>query len=397
MKKNIVIILLIFLISIILFLILPKEELKIINEKTKGNITNDLPKDYKFKLLDFYSDNNSLEKLTNKTFNDLDDGEKISQMIISSAGKNGKTKEELLKLIQTKKIGGIVFLGGDTILLKNLIKEFNNTSISSNSLPLLYSTDGEPSLINLKIYDIEKIEPTNTIKSISESKIIADKISGILKNIGINQNYSPVCDYSYNKDIIGNRSFGTDEKQIIDLAKEFINITQQNNIIATAKHFPGHGNVFGDSHKQLVFIDGEIKELNIFKSIIKDSVISVMLGHIAIKNNIKYNTEGLPSSLSRKIVTDLLKSELGFKGLVITDGMNMKAVNDLQSPSLKAIMAGCDLILMPSDENKLLNSVLIEMKKNENLKLQIYESVKKIIRVKICLGLIKKESQISTN
>lgn len=75
-----------------------------------------------------------------------------------------------------------------------------------------------------------------------------------------------------------------------------------------------------------------------------------MLGHIAIKNNIKYNTEGLPSSLSRKIVTDLLKSELGFKGLVITDGMNMKAVNDLQSPSLKAIMAGCDLILMPSDE-----------------------------------------------
>jgi len=344
---------------------------------------------YNFKLTDYFSDNTYLAEFTDQIFEELSDEERISQMIITSAGKNGKPEETIFKLIQNKQIGGIVLLGGDTSYLKNLIVKCNEIAGNSKSLPLLYSTDAEPSLINMKISNIEKFNPTNTIVSESESRNVANKISLILKEIGIQQNYSPVCDFSFNKDIIGNRSFGNDENEVVRLSKEFINSTQENNIVATAKHFPGHGAVTGDSHKQLVTINGEIKELNIFKSIIKDSVISIMVGHIAIKNNVKYNTDGLPASLSKNIVTDLLKNELEFKGLIITDGMNMKAVNNFDTPSLKAIEAGCDLILMPSDESKLLNSVLLKIKTNENFKQQIYDSVKKIIKVKICLGLIK--------
>lgn len=363
--------------------IFKKNESEFIN-KSEFNQDN-----YNFKLTDYFSNNTYLTEITNQIFEELNDEERISQMIITSAGKNGKPEETIFKLIQNKQIGGIVLLGGDTAYLKNFIIKCNEIAGNSKSLPLLYSTDAEPSLINIKISNIEKFNPTNTIVSESESRNVANKISLILKEIGIQQNYSPVCDFSFNKDIIGNRSFGNDENKVVSLSKEFINSTQENNIVATAKHFPGHGAVTGDTHKQLVTINGEIKELNIFKSLIKDSVISIMVGHIAIKNNIKYNTDGLPATLSKKIVTDLLKNELEFKGLIITDGMNMKAVNNFETPSLKALEAGCDLILMPSDENKLLNSVLLKIKTNENFKQQIYDSVKKIIKVKICLRLIK--------
>ncbi len=88
-----------------------------------------------------------------------------------------------------------------------------------------------------------------------------------------------------------------------------------NGIIATAKHFPGHGFVVGDTHEKLVFIDGEMKEVPNYQPVIDNGVLSIMVAHIAVKNNEKYNTEGLPSTCSREIVTDLLKNELGFRGI----------------------------------------------------------------------------------
>ena len=191
-----------------------------------------------------------------------------------------------------------------------------------------------------------------------------------------------------NKDIINDRSFGNDSKKIVELASIFIKTTQDNNIIATAKHFPGHGNVKGDSHKELVFVDGKLTELETFKGIINAGVIAVMVGHIAVKNNSEYETGGLPSSLSPKIITDLLRHKLEFNGLIITDALNMGAVTKIEKPSLKAALAGCDILLMPTDEVKLLNSILSEMNKNQEFKKQVYDSVKRIICAKICLGLI---------
>lgn len=108
-----------------------------------------------------------------------------------------------------------------------------------------------------------------------------------------------------------------------------------------------------------------MKELKVFEEIIKKNVISVMVGHIAIRNNSKYDTKGFPSTLSKTIVTDLLKNELGFRGLVVTDAINMNGVNKFQSPSLNAIKAGCDMVIMPSDEVKLINSVVSDMQHNE--------------------------------
>lgn len=362
-----------------------KNEISKTSEKDliKNNVSEE------FTLNDFFTNNPEIDKKVDEIFNSLTEEEKIGQMIVQAAGKYGKSETEILELIKKKIIGGVLLLKGTKSEFKSYITAFKNESKKSNSLPLIFSADAEPSLINLKISGLSKIDPTNTIKNVRESAEIANEISSILTDIGINQNYAPVCDFSKNKEIIGNRSFGNNKDELIKLSGEFIKKTQENNIIATAKHFPGHGNVNGDSHKELVYINGELKELDVFKEMVKIGVVSIMVGHIAIEKNEKYNTDGFPSTLSRKIVTDLLKNELGFKGLIITDAMNMEAVTKFPSPSLKAIEAGCDMVLMPSDEAKLINTVKEKMDKDPVFMKQIYESVRKVVRVKVCLGEMK--------
>ena len=337
----------------------------------------------KFELSDYYTENDTLNKKVDLIFSKLSDPERVGQMIVSSAGVYGKSKNEVTKLIKEKKIGGVLLLKGSKNEFQGYINDFEITRKESGTLPLIYSCDAEPSLLNIKISGLPPVKKTNQINSVKESKEIANKISRNIKFIGFNQNFAPVCDLPYNKEIIGDRAFGE-----IEFTKAFIIETQRNSIIATAKHFPGHGNVIGDSHKSLVYVNGELKELSNFIDAIDAGVISVMVGHIAIKNNSQYNTEGKPSTLSRKIVTDLLKNKLNFKGIVITDAMNMGALNSFSTPSLSAVLAGCDMILMPSDETQLLNSIMEQMRKDENFKKQVYESVIKIIRAKVCLGLI---------
>ncbi len=358
------------------------------NNDSAGSKSVDSPvsDDYKFSLKDFYSDNKNLEKSVNEIFINLTDDERIAQMIITSSGSLGKPEAYARNLIKGKKAGGVLLLGGSRERFSEMIKLFKETADSVNSLPLIFSTDAEPSLINQKISGLKRFSPTNTIRNVKESESVANEISEIISSIGFNQNYAPVCDFAYNKEIIGNRSFGKNESELIKFAESFANVTQDNNIIATAKHFPGHGNVNGDSHKDIVYVKGELKELNVFKKMIEAGIVSVMVGHIAVTDNDKYDTDGFPSTLSKKIVTGLLKNEMGFKGLVITDAMNMDAVSKFQSPSLKAVEAGCDMVLMPSDEIKLINSVKEKMNKNPEFREQIYESVRKIIRVKVCLG-----------
>ncbi len=365
----------------------PKSSLETKDKSNAENENNSMEqsKSVSFTLADFYSDNSELDKKVDEIFNSLGEEEKIAQMIVQAAGKYGKSELEIINLIKKKRKGGVLLLKGSKDEFTNYVKKFSSDSLKSNSLPLIFSADAEPSLINKKISGVKKFEPTNGIKNVEECKVVANDISDILKSIGINQNYAPVCDFPYNKEIIGDRSFGKDEVERIQLVTEFMKVTQNNNIIATAKHFPGHGNVKGDSHKEIVYIRGELKELNVFEEIINAGVISVMVGHIAIENNENYNTDGLPSTLSRKIVTDLLKNELGFKGLVVTDAMNMVAVSKFQTPSLKAIEAGCDMILMPSDEYKLILSVKEKMENDKEFREQVYESVRKVIRVKVCL------------
>ena len=140
--------------------------------------------------------------------------------------------------------------------------------------------------------------------------------------------------------------------------------------------------------EKLVYIDGEMKEVKNYIPLIDAGVLSIMVAHIAIKNNDQYSTNDLPSSVSRDIVTGLLKDEMNFKGLVVTDAMNMGGVVSIPNCELKAAKAGCDLILMPVDEEKALHDILAEVNSDQQFKQQVYASVRKIIRLKFCLGLL---------
>lgn len=340
-----------------------------------------------FTLKDFFEYNPQLERRIDEKFAEMSDTLIVGQLIVPAVGKHGKTDEHVIDLAAKGYLGGVLLLNGNVQSFTNYVRVFDSIAKAHGYLPPIYSADAEPTLIRYKIKNATPVPKTNEIKTLENVEEVANTISTDLKKIGITQNFAPVIDASPNQ-TVSNRSFGLNMDTVIPFSNQFITTTQNNGIIATAKHFPGHGFVVGDTHKQLVYIDGEMKEVDNYKPVIANDVLSIMVAHIAVKNNEKYNTNGLPSTCSRAIVTDLLKGDLGFKGLVITDAMNMGGVVNVEQSGLKAIMAGCDQLLMPVNEEQDIYDILAKMKEDKEFKFQVYSSVKKILRLKYCLGLI---------
>lgn len=342
-----------------------------------------------YTLTDFYQYNSALEYKTDSIFDALSQQEQVAQMIVTSAGELGKPDATVKRLVEQKLIGGVVYLKGTAAAHKTLIDNLNQITTSNKGLPLLNSMDAEPSLFNGRIKGSERMMKTIEIKNPQQCDSVVKVIDISLKALGIHQNFAPVVDLSPNNEAIKSRSFGSNAETVVALSNQFITSTQNDNIVATAKHFPGHGLVKGDTHKQSVYIDGPLQEVDVYKPLIANGVLSIMVAHITVNNNATYGTNGLPASCSRTIVTDLLKNELGFKGIIITDALNiMKAVTILDKAPLQASMAGCDMILMPIDEAQTIRWILEEMQTNAAYKKQVQQSVKKIIRLKICLGLV---------
>jgi len=341
-----------------------------------------------FSLNDFFTYNPALDQKVNEVFNTLTEKDRIAQMIVTSAGTNGKPTSVVENLIAKKAIGGILMLGGEKKMLKKLAQRFDSLGAQSGALPFIYSSDAEPSLLNLKIKGSVKVPKTIEIKTVQMCDSVASIISDELLSMNIRQNFAPVLDVSPNNEAITNRTFGNDSATVVEMASAFVKATQQKQVVATVKHFPGHGLVSGDTHHRLVTIDGALREVNNYHPLIEQGVISVMVGHIAIVNNERYHTNGLPASCSRVVVTDLLKQEMGFEGIVVTDAMNMGALSEIENASLKAVQAGCDMILMEPNELKLLDDIHQIYTTNSEFKSQVDASVRKILRLKLCLNLI---------
>jgi beta-N-acetylhexosaminidase len=278
-------------------------------------------------------------------------------------------------------------LNGTKSEFTSMISSFEKTNKALGNLPFLYSADAEPSLVNRKIAGSTPVKKAAEINSIDEVIKVAQQISTDLNDIGINYNFAPVVDVAGNA-TVGYRGFGSNPGQLIPWCNTFIQETQNKNIIATAKHFPGHGLVSGDTHASLQTIDGELKEISNYPELIKQGVLSIMVAHIGVINNKQYNTNGLPATCSKTIVTDLLKNELKFKGLVVTDAMNMGGVVNVPQSASKAIAAGCHIVLMPVDAAKTHQELLVRYKKDKEFKAQVIDAAKHVIRMKICLGLL---------
>ena len=341
-----------------------------------------------FKLTDYLSENKFLDKEVERAFLMMDDTAIVAQLLMPAVGRLGLSKDTILSQINKRLIGGVLMLNGTKEEFASWIKSFEKENKAIGNLPFLYSADAEPSLVNRKIIGSKPVKKANELLTIEEVFNVTDIISGDLNEIGINYNFSPVVDMSPNK-TVGFRSFGAIPENIIPWSNAFIQHTQQHNILATAKHFPGHGLVSGDTHKELQTIDGEMLEIKNYPSLIANGVLSIMIAHIAVMNNKRYNTEGLPSTLSEKIVTQLLRDSLGFKGLIVTDAMNMGGVISVPMSASKAVKAGCDIILMPVDVVKTHSEILNLYRTDPAFKKRVDESAKRIIRMKIALGLLK--------
>lgn len=335
----------------------------------------------------FLSDRADLSTKVDSIFNSMSAQSKVAQLIMPAAGRLGHSEERIKYLIDNNYIGGILLLNGTKQQFTDWVIEYNERAKNLGQLPFLYSADAEPSLVNRKIIGSQEVNQANLLLTEEEVIEATKSISNDLNDIGINYNFSPVVDQAKNK-TVGYRGFGTDPENIVPFSNAFIQQTQAQNIIATAKHFPGHGLVSGDTHKSLQIIDGELKEVKYYPPLIESGVLSIMVGHLAVTNNEKYTTNGLPATTSKVIIQDLLRDSLNFKGLIVTDAMGMGGVVQIPDADVKAIAAGCDIILMPKDAEKAHQAILKKYKSDEAFKTGVDESVKRIIRIKICLGLI---------
>ncbi len=340
-----------------------------------------------FNLSDFLSENPFLTAKVNEIYDQIDDTARVAQVIMPAIGKFGDDEQTITNLVSSRKIGGLLLLNGTKDQCMSWVAKFDGINAEKKSLPFLYSADAEPTLFNRKISGTALVKKAGEINSIAEVNQTAEIISSELKEIGINYNFSPVVDMSKNS-TVGYRGFGKNPANIIPWSNAFIQTSQKMEIIATAKHFPGHGLVSGDTHKSLQVIDGELQEVSIYPELIREGVLSIMVGHLAVQNNKNYSTDGLPATISNKIVTNLLKDSLHFKGLIVTDAMNMGGVTNFKSAELKSIEAGCDITLMPQNTAKAFSEIYSKYKSDDEFKIRIEESAKKVIRMKVCLGLL---------
>lgn len=249
------------------------------NFKYEKNILNN-------NAFDFYSENINLKVRVEDELKKMSVEQKAGMVFMVSYDKNS-TLKEIEHQIKDLKIGGILTLVKNPD--KNLLNKLEN--YNNNELPLLFSADAESSLLKYRFPNFEKnnkdIGETSDIKSEKKSKEIAGRISKMLYSEGYDVNFAPIYDVNKNKTIISNRSFSSENNVVQKLANSFMIETQEGKIFATAKHFPGHGNVTEDSHKKLAVISGELKEIDNFKSAIDNKVVFMMVGHIAISNNEK--------------------------------------------------------------------------------------------------------------
>lgn len=302
-----------------------------------------------------FSKDNPKEEIL-ETISNMSLDEKIGQLVIS--GFYGTTLDEnILKLIKEDKISGVILFNrnvknSSTLLsLNNSLKESNK----NNKLPLFISVDEEGGLVTRMPKDIKRLPTNKYIGSLNNNDLsykVGEILGEQLSFFGFNMNFAPVLDINSNSNnpVIGDRSFSNNKDIVANLGASTMKGIQSKNIISVVKHFPGHGNTSVDSHINLSVVNYDINRLNSFefvpfKTAIQNRADAVMVGHILLpKIDNKY-----PSSMSYEIVTNILRKDLGFNGLVVSDDMTMGAITknySIEEAAVKSINAGVDLLLV---------------------------------------------------
>lgn len=326
---------------------------------------------------DYFLEDAFLESKVNTWYKTLTPTARAGQLIMP-AWDNETSTEALGALIENQTVGGFMVL--NKIFTPKSIAELK--ALNPNRVPLLVSVDAEPSLLKHRFTKPVFKKETADLKTVAQITKVSGLIAGDLKHFGMNLNFAPVYDLGTNKTVIGTRAFSEKPAEVQTRANLMSKAFMQHDVIPTAKHFPGHGTVIGDTHLESQTITGALTELPQFKSAIKAQTPVVMVGHLVVENKV-HDTAGLPATLSSKMMTDLLRNEMGFEGVIMTDAMNMLAVSDIEDADLKSLIAGADIVLMPADAEAL-NKDIQDLLMIEPVFAPEFEAkIKRVLRLKL--------------
>ena len=325
----------------------------------------------------------------------LSEDERIAQLFIVTAYSNqgDAHKQQITDLIEHYKVGGLMFLQGGPVRQAKLTNYYQ----SITKTPLMIAMDAEWG-VAMRLDSALSFPWPMTLGAIEDTNLIyqmGEEVARQCKLIGTHINFAPVVDVNSNPEnpIINNRSFGENPEKVGRMGVAYMKGMQDNKVLACAKHFPGHGDTDADSHKTLPTVNHlkyrlDEVELVPFKKLINNGIGSIMVAHLHIP--VLDETKDLAVSLSPKVVDGLLKTEMGFTGLAITDGLNMKGVSDFYEPGIvdvKALLAGNDVLLYPLNVPKAIEEIKKAIAKNQITQKEIDARCLKILKAKQWMGL----------
>jgi beta-glucosidase-like glycosyl hydrolase/CubicO group peptidase (beta-lactamase class C family) len=323
--------------------------------------------------------------------------EKVGQlfMVAAYSNKGEQHKSEIDKLVKDEHIGGLIFFQGNPATQARLTNLYQMHA----KVPLMIAMDAEWGLA-MRLDSTFKFPWPLTMGAMRDTVLaykMGVEVAKHCKRLGVHINFAPVVDVNTNPNnpIINARSFGENPQRVARMSAAYMKGMQSQGVMANAKHFPGHGDTDSDSHKTLPTVSQKFERLNAvelypYKVLFKQGLASVMAAHLNVP---ALDPSGMPTSLSRKVVTGFLKDSLGFDGLVFTDALNMKGVSARYKPGevdLKAFEAGNDVLLFAEDV-KLAKEKIIQAIKDSSVSMQqLNRSVLKILMAKSWMGLKQK-------
>jgi beta-glucosidase-like glycosyl hydrolase/CubicO group peptidase (beta-lactamase class C family) len=329
----------------------------------------------------------------------MDLSERIAQLINVAAFSNKDTQyqDSISRLIKEYKIGGLIFFQGGPVRQAMLTNRYQ----AESEVPLLISMDAEWGL-GMRLDSTISYPYNMALGAIQDDSLLYEfgfEVGRQLNRLGVHLNFAPVVDVNNNAQnpVINYRSFGENPDLVARKGKMVSRGLQQSDVIATAKHFPGHGDTDTDSHYDLPQIHHDRRrlesvELKPFKVLFEEGVGGVMVAHMNIPA--LDSTKNLPSTLSKPIISGLLKESMGFEGLIMTDALNMKGITKFYKPGeveVAALIAGNDLLMYSEDVEAVLEQVQKAVKERRISKEVIDEKCKKVLKAKYELGLHQRD------
>lgn len=314
-------------------------------------------------------------------------------MVAAYSNKDARHRQEIARLIREENLGGLIFFQGGPVRQANLTNYFQSIS----NIPLFIAMDAEWG-INMRLDSVLAFPKAMTLGALHREDLIYDmgkEMARQFKELGMHINFAPVVDVNSNPNnpVIGFRAFGEEKRLVAKKSVAYMKGLQDHGVMANAKHFPGHGDTESDSHYTLPVIkhsENRIKDIDLYpyRELIDEDLMSVMVAHLHIPSLDSERNKA--TTLSKYVVSDLLKTQMNFNGLVFTDALNMKGVANFYKPGevdLMALLAGNDILLYSQDVPKAKAMILQAVEEGKITRQEIDERVRKVLKAKYWAGL----------